>query len=133
MENAYHLTFKQIAMRIISVVVCGIGVAACVYSLTMQVAEVGAVMASIVWFAGLAAVVASLAGYVVTCDPGKRRGYAPLAAICILVIGAAGVVLEKIYLYDVAVALMALAGLGVEAVLLIIYHYVLKAQDPDAL
>lgn len=133
MNTEYHLTPKQIIVRIISIIVCGVGASACAYSLTIQVAEVGAMMASFVWFAGLGAVVAALAGYTVTCDPGKKKGYVPLAAVCIFAIAGVLVVLEKMYLYDYNVIVIALIALAVQAVVLIVYHFILKAQDPDAL
>lgn len=133
MDTEYHLTPKQVVTRIISVIVCGVGVSACAYSLTIQVAEVGAMMASVVWFSGLGAVVAALAGYTVTCDPGKKRGYVPLATVCVLAIGGVLVVLEKLYLYDFNVVVIALIALAVQVVVLVAYHFVLKAQDPDAL
>lgn len=133
MDNEYRLTVKQIVTRIISVIACGAGASGCVYSLTMQIAEAGALMTSLMWFAGLAAVVASIAGYVVTCDPGRGKGYVPAAVVCILAICVVCVVLERIYLYDFLVVVIGLAAMLVEAVVLVVYHYLLKAADPDAL
>lgn len=133
MNTEYHLTPKQIIVRIISVIVCGVGVSVCLFSLTLQVAEVGTMLASVMWFAGLAAVVTALAGYTVTCDPGKKKGYVPLAAVCVFVIAGALVVLEKLYLYDYNVIFVALIAFGIQAVVLIVYHFILKAQDPYAL
>lgn len=133
MNTEYHLTPKQIIVRIISVIVCGVGVSVCLFSLTLQVAEVGTMLASVMWFAGLAAVVTALAGYTVTCDPGKKKGYVPLAVVCVFVIAGALVVLEKLYLYDYNVIFVALVAFGIQAVVLIVYHFILKAQDPYAL
>lgn len=81
MDNEYRLSARQILTRIISVIVAGVGGSACGFSLLMQVQEIGTIIASITWFSGLLAVVFALAGYAVSCDPGKGKSYIPLAVV----------------------------------------------------
>ena len=132
MENDYHLTPKQVITRIISVLACAIGVGTCIYSLGLQIEDVGTATASITWFAGLGCVVFASAGYVVTCDPGKGKSRIPIAVVCIAALAILWAVLAQTYLYTGLVITVALIGIGVQLVVLIVYHYILKAQDPDA-
>ena len=132
MEAEYHLTFKQVAVRILSVLVCGIGAAGCAYSLSLQVQEVGTMMASLTWFSSLGAAVLAIAGYASTCDPGRGKSRVAAAVVVIALVGAVGVVLEKVYLYDMEVIeLSVVAGLF-QTVVLVVYHFLLKREDPDA-
>ena len=133
METTYRLTKKQIITRIISVIVAGIGGGACGFSLTLQVAEIGTVIASLTWFSGLFAVVFALAGYAVSCDPGKGKSQVPLASTLIVVITIATAALARIFLYAQIVIYIALGAAAVECVILVIYHILLKREDPDAL
>ena len=133
MTTEYHLTAKQVIVRILSVLVCGVGAAACVYSLSLQVEEVGTMMASMTWFSGLGAVVLALAGYAVTCDPGKGKSRVPLAACCIVVLAAVFAVLALTYLYDMLVVNIALCAAAVQAIVLVVYHFILKSEDSDAI
>lgn len=136
MENAgaeYHLTPKQVLLRILSVVVCGLGASNCVYSLTMRVADADTILVTIVWFSGLAAVVFALAGYAISCDPGMNKGYLPVAIAAVAVVAVAFFVLTELYLTDLACILACFGGMFLEAAVLVVYHFVLKAEDPEAL
>ena len=133
MDNEYRLSARQILTRIISVIVAGVGGSACGFSLLMQVQEIGTIIASITWFSGLPAVVFALAGYAVSCDPGKGKSYIPLAVVIGAVLVITGSALARIYLYAHMVIVIALIAAAVEGVVLIIYHFILKREDPEAL
>lgn len=133
MDNEYRLSARQILTRIISVIVAGVGGSACGFSLLMQVQEIGTIIASITWFSGLLAVVFALSGYAVSCDPGKGKSYIPLAVVIGAVLVIAGSALARIYLYAHMVIVIALIAAAVEGVVLIIYHFILKREDPEAL
>lgn len=133
MDNEYRLSARQILTRIISVIVAGVGGSACGFSLLMQVQEIGTTIASITWFSGLLAVVFALSGYAVSCDPGKGKSYIPLAVVIGAVLVITGSALARIYLYAHMVIVIALIAAAVEGVVLIIYHFILKREDPEAL
>lgn len=133
MSNEYRLSKRQILTRIISVIVAGIGGSACGFSLLMQVQEIGTIIASITWFSGLSAVVFALAGYAVSCDPGKGKSYIPLAVVIGGILVIVGAALARMYLYAHIVIIIALIAAAVEGVVLIIYHFILKREDPEAL
>lgn len=133
MDNEYRLSARQILTRIISVIVAGVGGSACGFSLLMQVQEIGTIIASITWFSGLLAVVFALSGYAVSCDPGKGKSYIPLAVVIGAVLVITGSALARIYLYAYMVIVIALIAAAVEGVVLIIYHFILKREDPEAL
>lgn len=133
MDNEYRLSARQILTRIISVIVAGVGGSACGFSLLMQVQEIGTIIASITWFSGLLAVVFALSGYAVSCDPGKGKRYIPLAVVIGAVLVITGSALARIYLYAHMVIVIALIAAAVEGVVLIIYHFILKREDPEAL
>ena len=133
MDNEYRLSARQILTRIISVIVAGVGGSACGFSLLMQVQEIGTIIASITWFSGLLAVVFALAGCAVSCDPGKGKSYIPLAVVIGAVLVITGSALARIYLYAHMVIVIALIAAAVEGVVLIIYHFILKREDPEAL
>lgn len=133
MDNEYRLSARQILTRIISVIVAGVGGSACGFSLLMQVQEIGTIIASITWFSGLLAVVFALSGYAVSCDPGKGKSYIPLAVVIGAVLVITGSALARIYLYVHMVIVIALIAAAVEGVVLIIYHFILKREDPEAL
>lgn len=133
MDNEYRLSARQILTRIISVIVAGVGGSACGFSLLMQVQEIGTIIASITWFSGLLAVVFALSGYAVSCDPGKGKSYIPLAVVIGAVLVITGSALARIYLYAHMVIVIALIAAAVEDVVLIIYHFILKREDPEAL
>lgn len=133
MDNEYRLSARQILTRIISVIVAGVGGSACGFSLLMQVQEIGTIIASITWFSGLLAVVFALSGYAVSCDPGKGKSYIPLAVVIGAVLVITGSALAHIYLYAHMVIVIALIAAAVEGVVLIIYHFILKREDPEAL
>ncbi len=133
MSNEYRLSARQILTRIISVIVAGVGGSACGFSLLMQVQEIGTVIASITWFSGLSAVVFALAGYAVSCDPGKGKTYIPLAVVIGAILVITGSALARIYLYAHIVIIIALIAAAIEGIVLIIYHFILKREDPEAL
>lgn len=133
MSNEYRLSARQILTRIISVIVAGVGGSACGFSLLMQVQEIGTVIASITWFSGLSAVVFALAGYAVSCDPGKGKTYIPLAVVIGAILVITGSALARIYLYAHIVIIIALIAAVIEGIVLIIYHFILKREDPEAL
>jgi hypothetical protein len=133
MENEYHLKAHQVIIRILAIIVCGIAAGGCAYSLTLQVQEVGTLMASLTWFSSLLAAVFAMAGYASSCDPGKGKSYVAFAVVCIAIIGAITVVIEKMYLYDIMVINISLVAAVFMGIVLIIYHYILKHEDPDAL
>ncbi len=133
MDNEYRLSARQILTRIISVIVAGVGGSACGFSLLVQVQEIGTIIASITWFSGLLAVVFALSGYAVSCDPGKGKSYIPLAVVIGAVLVITGSALARIYLYAHMVIVIALIAAAVEGVVLIIYHFILKREDPEAL
>lgn len=133
MDNTYRLSPRQVLTRIISVIIAGVGGSACGYSLLLQVQEIGTIIASITWFSGLAAVVFALAGYAVSCDPGKGKSYIPIAVICGVVLVVVGTALMKIYLYVHMVIIIALIAALIEGIVLIYYHFALKREDPDAI
>lgn len=133
MSNEYRLSARQILTRIISVIVAGVGGSACGFSLLMQVQEIGTVIASITWFSGLSAVVFALAGYAVSCDPGKGKTYIPLAVFIGAILVITGSALARIYLYAHIVIIIALIAAAIEGIVLIVYHFILKREDPEAL
>lgn len=133
MENEYRLSKRQVLTRIISVIVASVGGSACGYSLLLQVQEIGTFVASLTWFSGLAAVVFALAGYAVSCDPGKGKSYIPVAVIVGGILVVAGTTLAKLYLYVHMVIIIALIAAFIEGVVLIIYHFILKREDPQAI
>ena len=133
MSNEYRLSARQILTRIISVIVAGVGGSAWGFSLLMQVQEIGTVIASITWFSGLSAVVFALAGYAVSCDPGKGKTYIPLAVVIGAILVITGSALARIYLYAHIVIIIALIAAAIEGIVLIVYHFILKREDPEAL
>ena len=133
MDSEHQLTTKQILTRIVSIIVAGVGGSACGFSLTLQVQEIGTIIASITWFSGLFAVVFALAGYAVSCDPGKGKSWIPAAATIIIVLAITGSVLSRMFLWPQIVILIALIAAAIEGIVLIIYHFILKREDPDAI
>lgn len=133
MENEYKLKKRQVLTRIVSVIIAGIGGSACGYSLLLQVQEIGTIIASLTWFSGLSAVVFALAGYAVSCDPGKGKTYIPVAVVCGVILMIVGTVLAKLFLYVHLVIIIALIAAAIEGVVLIIYHFILKREDPQAI
>ncbi len=127
------VTPLQILTRTICVVVCAIGASACVYSLTLQVEEIGTTMSSVVWFSGLFAVVAACGGYAAACNP--RQGNSWIVPAAIGVVGGAGVALqyELMYLRSYNVVVLAAVAFAICVIWLLIYRQILKRQDPDAL
>lgn len=126
------LSAKQVLLRLLSVVACGMGAAACVFSLSLQIVDVGSFIASACWFVGLGTVTAGIAGYVVTCSP-RHANVVALATVAIIAIGAGTFWLERAYLWAQAVILLTLVVLVVEAAALYAYHRLLKREDPRAL
>lgn len=133
MENEYRLKKRQVLTRIVSVIVASIGGAGCGYSLLLQVEEIGTVIASVTWFSGMAALVLALAGYAVSCDPGKGKSYVRPAVIVGVVLVLAGSYLAALYLNVFTVIAISLIAAAVQGIVLIIYHYILKREDPQAI
>lgn len=131
--NKNKVTFTQVLTRTICVLACAVGASACVFSLTLQVEEIGTTMSSIVWFSGLFAVVVACGGYAAACNPRQNNSW--LVPAVIGVVGGAGIALdlELSYLRSYEVAYVALIAFAICAVWLIIYRQILKKQDPDAL
>lgn len=127
------VTLTQIITRTICVIACAIGASACVFSLTLQVEEIGTTMSSVVWFSGLFAVVVACGGYAAACNP--RQGNSWILPAVIGVVGGAGIALqyELMYLRSYEVAYVALVAFAVCALWLIVYRQILKYQDPDAI
>ena len=132
MESKQHLTGWQIFIRTVSLIVCGVGASACGYSLTMQVTEVGNITASVTWFSGLTAVVFALAAYAVSTDP-ATKSHIPFAIVFVLMLGTIGTILMRLFLYVDMVIYIALIAAFIQLIFLVVYHYKLKRQDPDAL
>ncbi len=120
-------------MRAVSVLVCAAGAAASAYSLIIQFQEVGNIMASVCWFSGLFSLVAGISGYAVTClgRKGRKRTWAAVLAGLALAVAAFLYAQARLPLHTVAS--IAIACVCVQAVLLFIWHFVLKREDPDAL
>ena len=127
------VTPLQILTRTICVVVCAIGASACVFSLSLQIEEIGTTMSSVVWFSGLFAVVAACGGYAAACNP--RQGNSWIIPAVIGVVGGGGIALqyELLYLRSYEVVFVALVAFAVCVVWLLVYRQILKRQDPDAL
>lgn len=132
-NNSSKLTPTQIFTRILSVIVCGVGASACVFSLSLQIEEIGTTMSSLVWFSGLAGVVAACAGYAAACEPRKGNSWIIPAVVVGVIIAGVALMLELRYLRPYNVVFVALAALAVEAVWLLVYRQVLKRKDPYAL
>lgn len=126
------LTAKQVIVRVIAMLSCGVGVATCVYSLSMQVIELGNIFASVCWFSGLFAVVLSISAYVVTCGPGYKNRV-PLAVVVVALVAVAVFVLERNYAFMWLVIGIALGVVALNVLVLVIYHFLLKREDPLAL
>ena len=122
----------QLALRIVSVIVCGIGCAACAQSLSLQIADVGSLVASVCWFSGLGTVTVAVGGYVVTCSP-RRVNAVPVAVVAIAAIAVLVFWMEHSYLWTQAIVALTLAVLVVEICMLVICHKILKREDPQAL
>lgn len=133
MENEKtKLTASQIFTRFISVIVGGIGASACVFSLSLQIEEIGTTMSSLVWFSGLAGVVAAAAGYAAACNPRQGTSWILPAIIAGVIIAGVCLYLELQYLRPYNVVFVALVALVVEAVWLIVFRFILKRSDPLA-
>ncbi len=120
-------------MRAVSVLVCAVGCAASAYSLLIQFHEVGNIMASVCWFAGLLSLVGGISGYAVTClgQKGEKHTWTAIAVGFVLSVGA--FIYAESALTLRTVASIAIICVCVQVVLLFIWHFVLKREDPDAL
>lgn len=126
------LTFKRVAMRAVSVLVCAAGGAASAYSLLIQFQEVGNIMASVCWFAGLFSLVGGISGYAVTCLGRKGKKHTWAAIVAGLVLGVAAFIYARTHLALHTVASIAIICVCVQVILLFIWHFILKREDPDA-
>ncbi|MGN0073189.1 MAG: hypothetical protein ACI36W_05275 [Coriobacteriales bacterium] len=127
------LSPAHIFTRILSVVVCGVAVSACLFSFTLQMEEMGTTMSSFVWYSGLVGVVASLAGYAATCTPRQGNSWIVPALLAGAAVAGTALELELDLLRAYQVGELAIVFLLVEAAWLVIFHFVLKRQDPEAL
>ena len=130
--EASPLKAHQVICRIISVLVCAMGVGTCVYSLTLQSAYLGVFLTSLCWFSGLGAGATGAAGYIVTCEPGQKN-YRKPAIASIIVLAAVFFFVAFRFLELLQVVAVAIVALVVMAVVLLVYHFILKKEDPDAL
>jgi predicted membrane channel-forming protein YqfA (hemolysin III family) len=132
MKSERKHTPRQILMRVLSVLACAAGTGGCAYSLTMQVADSGTVLASVTWFTGLFAVVFGIAGYAVTTNPRNRKSHLKPAVACVVVLAVAVIVFEKMMLNSFQVITISLVAAAIEGVALIVAHFVFKKADPEA-
>ncbi|MGN0038790.1 MAG: hypothetical protein ACI36Y_06650 [Coriobacteriales bacterium] len=130
---AKKLSPAHIVTRVLSVLVCGVGVSACLFSFTLQIEEMGTTMSSFVWYSGLIGVVLALAGYAATCTPRSGNSWIVPALLAGTAVAGTALELELDLLRSYQVAELAIAFLLVEAVWLVVFHFVLKSQDPEAL
>ena len=122
-----------LAVRALSVLVCGLGAASCVFSLTMRAGREDMFSTGVVWFAGLLAVVVACAGYAVTCEPRAHSGRLRVAVPCIALVAVVAFVLEWAFASVDACVALGFCAAGVEAAVLVWYHFALKRSDPEAL
>ena len=124
---------RVLAVRVLSILVCGLGAASCVFSLTMRAGREDMFSTGVVWFAGLAAVVVACAGYAVTCEPRAHSGRLRVAVPCIALVAVVAFVLEWAFASVDACVALGFCAAGVEAAVLVWYHFALKRSDPEAL
>ena len=124
---------RALAVRALSVLVCGLGAASCVFSLTMRAGREDMFSTGVVWFAGLAAVVVACAGYAVTCEAHMHTSRLRVAVPCIALVAVVAFVLEWAFASVDACVALGFCAAGVEAVVLVWYHFALKRSDPEAL
>lgn len=131
--NSNKLSAAHVFTRILSVLVCGVGVSACLFSFTLQIEEMGTTMSSVVWYSGLVGVVFSLAGYAATCKPRTGTSWIVPALLAGIAVAGTALELELDYLRSYQVAELAAIFLVVEALWLVAFHFILKKQDPEAI
>ena len=122
-----RLSPAHVLTRILSVIVCGVGSSACIFSFTLQMEEMGTTMSSFVWYSGLIGVVLSLAGYAATCTPRQGNSW-----IVPALLAGTALELELDLLRSYQVAELAIVFLVIEAIWLVAFHLILKKQDPEA-
>lgn len=64
---------------------------------------------------------------------GKGKTYIPLAVVIGAILVITGSALARIYLYAHIVIIIALIAAAIEGIVLIVYHFILKREDPEAL
>ena len=131
--DSEHITIKQVILRVLSVIVAAVGAVACVRSLFLQVNNTGDITASVSWFAGLLTLVAACAGYACTTMPRSKKNKVLLAAIIGVILCACLCYYELNYLYIKQTIFVSIVALFVQALALVIYHFILRAQDKDAI
>lgn len=131
-QQQQRLTPKQVIARIISVIVCAFGLAACISSLTLQTEEMGTFMASATWFSGLGAAVAASATYAATCRGREGKSYTFVAVIIIVGLAVPLFFYEWSHLYPMEIVYVTLVALAVQAILALVYRYLLIREDPEA-
>lgn len=127
-----HITFKQVLMRILSVLVAVVATAACVRSLVLQINDTGDIMATISWFAGLLGLVAACAGYACTTTPHGKKNHVIISLVFGVILCVLLTYFQMNNLYIRQTIIISLIALLVQAVALVVYHFVLRASDPDA-
>ncbi len=128
-----HITIKQVLLRILSVIVAAIGVAACARSLAQQTTSTGDITVTAAWFAGLLALAAACAGYACTTTPHGKKNWVIPSVIIGIILCVAIIYYEVNNLYIEQTIIISAIALIVQAIVLVIYHFILRAQDPDAL
>lgn len=126
------LSPAHVLTRILSVIVCGVGSSACIFSFTLQMEEMGTTMSSFVWYSGLIGVVLSLAGYAATCTPRQGNSWIVPALLAGTAVAGTALELELDLLRSYQVAELAIVFLVIEAIWLVAFHLILKKQDPEA-
>ena len=126
------LSPAHIVTRVLSVLVCGVGASACLFSFSLQLEEMGTTMSSFVWYSGLIGVVLSLAGYAATCTPRSGNSWIVPALLAGTAVAGTALELELDLLRSYQVAELAIVFLVIEAIWLVAFHLILKKQDPEA-
>ncbi len=119
----------QVFVRIVAVLTGGVGIAVCLYSLTLQFDDVQGTFASICWFAGLMNLVVSIAAYASTYR--REVGRVALYVILVIIVACITIVLLVAFL-DLSTILVAAVILFVlQIVLLIICRLYLRSKNFD--
>ena len=132
-QEREKLGFVRAAFRVVSVLACAVGAAACAYSFVLQFRETTDIRSSICWFSGLFSLVGGIAGYATTSlgRKGPRRTWIAFAVGIVLAV-AAFLVEERCCSIETVIAAAAIAFV-VQGALLVVCHFVLKHEDPYAL
>ncbi len=130
--DSEHITIKQVILRVLSVIVAAIGVAACARSLIQQTTETADLMVTATWFIGLLGLTAACAGYACTTTPHGKKNRVVVSVVLGIALCALILDYEINNLYIDQTIIFSVMALLVQAVVLVIYHFILRAQDKDA-